>query len=61
MHRLKFGIQRGTGLCLRLLGGLASRLFLRHPLLQRADLLTSRAVFDLSILQFLPNIGQLHP
>ena len=50
-HRLEFGFQLRGGLCLRLLAGLTGLLFLRHPLLQRADLLRRPVIFLVGLLQ----------
>ena len=47
------------GLCQRLLGGLTSRLLLRHPLLERADLLRRLAIFLIRLLQPTTHCHQL--
>ena len=51
VRRIEFSFQLGGGLGHRLLRGLAGPLFLRYPLLERADLLRRPAIFLIRLLQ----------
>ena len=56
-HHLKFGFQLTGGLCLRLLASLAGPLFLRHPLLERGNLLDGTPVLLVGLFQ--PTVSRL--